>query len=168
MTMARLILKASAALLLVACVACGKGKSPQAAAPDSIPGTTFRKDAVLTVSSSSGQTKATFDIEIAATEETTRQGLMYREKMEPGQAMLFDPQGLSRTPFWMKNTYIPLDIVFIGEDKKVMHIAGNTHPFSEDSIEPGGLYRYVLEINAGLAQKLNLNIGDTITWTNSD
>lgn len=133
--------------------------------PQTDAGPVFRHDADLTITAPDGILRASFAVEIAATEQATRQGLMFRESMPADHAMLFDPQGLSRNPFWMKNTYLPLDIIFIDADRKILHIAENTHPFSEDAIEPGGLYRYVLEINAGLAQKQNLTIGDKVTWT---
>ncbi|MFO8144779.1 MAG: DUF192 domain-containing protein [Candidatus Syntrophosphaera sp.] len=127
--------------------------------------TEFRKDGELTIFSSGGDKKAEFAIEIASTEKASMQGLMYRESMEESQAMFFDPQGLANTPFWMKNTYIPLDIIFIDADNTIIHIVENTRPFSEEKIYSNGIYRYVLEINAGLAGKLGLTTGDKIIWT---
>jgi len=142
-------------------------KSPETdqTAESAIPGTIFRKDGELSILAPDGNLRGSFGIELANTERTITQGLMYRESMASNQAMLFDPQGLSRNPFWMKNTYLPLDILFIDDERRIMHIAENTHPFSEETIQPGGIYRYVLEINAGLAHQLKLNIGDTLTWT---
>jgi uncharacterized membrane protein (UPF0127 family) len=93
------------------------------------------------------------------------QGLMYREEMAPDRGMLFDPEGLSDTYFWMKNTYMPLDIIFIDADQRVLNIARDTVPFSTEQIKPDGIYRYVLEINAGLAQKHDIDVGDKIEWT---
>ncbi|MGC9362801.1 MAG: DUF192 domain-containing protein, partial [Candidatus Syntrophosphaera sp.] len=108
---------------------------------------------------------ARFDIEIASSEQASMQGLMYRENLDESQAMLFDPEGLANTPFWMKNTYIPLDIIFIDDDNRIMNIVENTRPFSEERIYSDGIYRYVLEINAGLSEKHGLTPGDRIEWT---
>ena len=74
---------------------------------------------------------------------------MYRESMAENQGMLFDPEGASDTAFWMKNTYIPLDIIFIDINKRISYIVENTVPFSEELIEAPAIYRYVLELNAG-------------------
>jgi uncharacterized protein len=129
-----------------------------------VSGTVFRKDGTLSISSADGNLKGEFDIEIAATEKASMQGLMYRESMDKNQGMLFDPQGLTKTPFWMKNTYIALDIIFIDNDKKIMHIEENTHPYSEQTLDPEGVYRYALEINAGLSKQLEIKIGDKVSW----
>ena len=130
-----------------------------------IQGTEFRKDGELFIHASDGKLKAGFEIEVASSEQASLQGLMYRESMDVSQAMFFDPRGLANTPFWMKNTYIPLDIIFIDADEKIMHIVENTRPFSEERVYSNGIYRYVLEINAGLSEEYGLRIGDRIKWT---
>jgi uncharacterized membrane protein (UPF0127 family) len=154
-------------VILAAFLALGLGackKEAQEPVPEVIMGTEFRHDADLTVTGQDGKQKAAFEVEIAATEEANMQGLMYRESMARNRGMLFDPEGLSRNPFWMKNTYMPLDIIFIDENSRIMKIAAHTKPFSEDTIDSGGIYRYVLEINAGLSDELGLAIGDKISW----
>ena len=148
---------------------CGRQASHQASgdpARDStlVSKSSFRKDAELLISAPDGTIRANFEVEIAATREETTRGLMWRESMAPNQGMLFDPHGLSNTSFWMKNTYLPLDIIFIDAERRILNIAENTHPFSEELIEPADVYRYVLEINAGTAREHNISIGDTITW----
>ena len=76
--------------------------------------------------------------------------------------MLFD-FGRSRViGMWMENTHIPLDMIFITEGGKVASIAENAVPFSREVIESGGPVRYVLEVNAGIAEKLSLKVGDTV------
>ena len=153
--------------LLFFCLALGfngcKSK-PEEKPVETIPGTEFRKDATLTITAPTGEVKATYEIEIADTENACTQGLMYRESMAENRGMLFDPKGLADTPFWMKNTYIPLDIIFIDKDKKIIQITENNTPFSEEMIAPMGSYRYVLELNAGQAAKHNLKIGDLVQW----
>lgn len=153
--------------LILSLGACNKNPKSRQDDPaeNAISGTIFRKDGELSIQAPDGCMRGQFDIELANTEKTVNQGLMYRESMAENQAMLFDPRGLSRNPFWMKNTYIPLDILFIDDAQQIINIAENTHPFSEESIDPRGIYRHVLEINAGLAHKLNLSIGDKVTWT---
>ncbi len=131
---------------------------------DNIEGTDFRFDALLTISTESDAPKASYEVEIASTAKATAQGLMHRESMAENQGMLFDPEGLSNTAFWMKNTYIPLDIIFIDTNKRISYIVENTIPFSEELIEAPDIYRYVLEINAGQTKKKELKIGDKIKW----
>ncbi len=162
--MVRKILIISLALLLCLVLSACKHKEKESV-PETMPGTEFRHDATLTVSAPNGSVKARFEVEIAATPEATMQGLMYREEMAPDHGMLFDPEGLSNTYFWMKNTYMPLDIIFIDADQRVLNIARDTVPFSTEQIKPDGIYRYVLEINAGLAQKHDIDVGDKIEWT---
>lgn len=161
--MRKLFLLALSALLIIGLNACKpKGEETR---PEALPGTQFRRDAILSVSAPDGSLRTTFEVEIAATPNATRQGLMYRAEMAPNRGMLFDFQGLTNTTFWMKNTYIPLDVVFIDEDSRILSIASDAKPFSTDKIPPGGIYRYALEINAGQAKQHNLTIGDKIEWT---
>lgn len=153
--------------LLVLCISLGFygcRSKPEEKPVETIPGTEFRKDATLTITSPTGDIKAVYEIEIAATKTACTQGLMYRESMAENRGMLFDPRSPAETPFWMKNTYIPLDIIFLDKDKKIMQITENNTPFSEDMIATRESYRYVLELNAGQAAKHNLKIGDQIQW----
>lgn len=178
MTILRALLIPAAILALALMPGCKDGKQAQTGQTDSLQAEqldkyarppadslAFRKDAELQISSPDGKVvRGKFDVEIAATEEATMRGLMWRERMEDNQGMLFDPDGLSNTSFWMKNTYLALDMVFIGEDRKIIHIAENTKPFSEERVSPGGIYRYVLEVKAGTCYKHNIKIGDMVTW----
>lgn len=149
-------------LVSLALIACSKDQ-PEAE-EQIIEGTEFRFDAILTLESANGSPKASYEIEIASSREASMQGLMYRESMEENQGMFFDPEGLSDTAFWMKNTYIPLDIIFIDTKKQVKYIVENTVPFSEKLIECPEPYRYVLELNAGQVNKNEIKIGDKIKW----
>lgn len=148
--------------LSLALIACPKAQIEKE--ESMIEGTQFRLDAVLTVKSMSDKPKASYEIEIASSREASMQGLMYREKMAENQGMFFDPEGISDTAFWMKNTYIPLDIIFIDTKKQVEYFVENTVPFSEDLIQCPEPYRYVLELNAGQVKKNEIKIGDKIEW----
>lgn len=105
-----------------------------------------------------------FNVEIAKDLSSHSKGLMFRKEMPQNSGMLFifdEPQELQ---FWMKNTYISLDILFIDEEDKIIHIASDTTPLSESYISSTKSVIKVLEINAGLAQKLDINVGDKVIY----
>ena len=108
---------------------------------------------------------ATLDIEIADTEYKTQTGLMYRNSMEKNQAMLFVFQTEERRSFYMKNTEIPLDIIYFNSEKKLMSIQKNAKPHDESSLPSESESQYVLEVNAGLSDKWNLEKGDSFEFT---
>jgi len=124
----------------------------------------FTKQGIAMFYNKDGSEKCRFEIEIADTEEKQKTGLMYRDSMAVNQAMLFTFNKPDNQSFWMKNTYLPLDIVYIGPDSVIVSIGENTKPFSEEQVNSNGLAQYVLEINAGLSQKLNLKAGDKFSW----
>lgn len=107
-----------------------------------------------------------FNVEIAETDSERSRGLMFREKLDLDKGMLFIFEEEGEYSFWMKNTLIPLDIVWINEVKEVVFIGENARPCTEEyvcpSINPGKNAKYVLEINAGIAEKIGLKIGDKI------
>ncbi len=103
------------------------------------------------------------NIEIADTDYETQTGLMYRNAMEEQQGMLFIFPEASMHSFYMKNTQIPLDILFIDKNLKIASIHKNAEPYSEASIPSKVPVQYVLEINAGLTAKWGLAIGDSIS-----
>jgi uncharacterized membrane protein (UPF0127 family) len=104
-----------------------------------------------------------FLVEIAANDEQRARGLMYRKDLPEGRGMLFDFKREQDVGFWMKNTYIPLDMIFIRGDGTVRRIAANTEPLSERSVPAGGPVRYVLEVIGGTAAKLGIEPGDKVT-----
>jgi len=157
--MAALLLVLLLASALLACRPEAKEKSdPKPETP------IFRKDGELSVLGPDGAVKASFDIEIASTEAALQTGLKYRESMQPNQGMLFIFDGRQSYGFWMKGTYMSLDMLFINYENKIFHIAESTTPFSEDPIEPDGFNKYTLELLAGSCQKHNIKTGDTIEW----
>jgi uncharacterized membrane protein (UPF0127 family) len=103
-----------------------------------------------------------FAVELASTPEEHAKGLMYRRQLPEGQGMLFDFHREQPTSFWMKNTYIPLDMIFIRGDGRILRIAENTVPLSEALVPSGGPVRAVLEVNAGTAKKLGIAPGDRV------
>ncbi|MCF0072595.1 DUF192 domain-containing protein [Dyadobacter sp. CY261] len=104
------------------------------------------------------------DVEIAENEAERNKGLMFRPFLPDSVGMLFIFEQPGEHSFWMKNTAIPLDIVYVGPDKKIISIAENTRPYSEESIPPYGLVKYVVEFNAGFTKSNNIQSGDAISF----
>jgi uncharacterized membrane protein (UPF0127 family) len=103
-----------------------------------------------------------FTVEIADTEAAREKGLMFRKSMPPGQGMLFDFHSDQPVRFWMKNTYIPLDMIFIRSDGRILNIAENTTPMSEKEVPSAGPVQAVLEVRGGTARKLGIAPGDRV------
>ena len=103
-----------------------------------------------------------FRVELAATPEQRRQGLMFRERLEAGHGMLFDFGRTAPATMWMRNTYIPLDMLFIDADGVIQRIAADTTPLSDDVISSGGPVRAVLELPAGTSADLGIEAGDRV------
>ncbi|PHQ29539.1 DUF192 domain-containing protein [Leeuwenhoekiella nanhaiensis] len=103
-------------------------------------------------------------IELAETAYEIETGLMYRESMEPNQGMLFIFEDERPHNFYMKNTYIPLDLFFITKDQKIATIIKNAKPLDESSLPSEVPVQYVLEVNAGAAAQWNIQEGDSISW----
>jgi uncharacterized protein len=104
-----------------------------------------------------------FGVEMALTPEEQAKGLMFRKELPEGQGMLFDFHQEQPTSFWMKNTYVSLDMIFIRGDGRILRIAENTVPLSEALVPSGGPVRAVLEVVAGTAKKLGIAPGDRVT-----
>lgn len=124
----------------------------------------FTKEGTLNVIGADGKTKVTLEIEIAETQDELRQGLKNRETLADNQGMLFIMDGQTKHPFWMQDTYLALDMIFVEQDKSIFEVVENTTPFSEEMIEPKMINTYTLEIRAGLAKKYNIIAGDRIEW----
>ncbi len=104
----------------------------------------------------------TFAVEVMRTPEQRSVGLMYRQQLEEGSGMLFDFGDTRQVRMWMKNTLIPLDMVFISESGNIAGIAHNTIPMSTEILSSPKPVRYVLEINAGTSRKLGFKVGDQV------
>lgn len=146
-------------MILVSC----KSESKQAIKTETV---SFTKEGELTILSEESEAiKASFEIEIAESEYETQTGLMYRKSMKENRGMLFIQPTESLQYFYMKNTEIPLDIIYIDSGMKIVSFQKNAQPFNEDTLPSNVPARYVFEINAGLSDKLGLQVGDSISFT---
>lgn len=103
--------------------------------------------------------------ELARTETEKARGLMFREELDSDAGMLFVYQTEDERGFWMKDTYVPLDIIFINKERQVVSISSNTKPNQTDEIYySDGKAMYVLELNAGKAEELEIKTGNAITF----
>jgi len=103
-----------------------------------------------------------FSVEVMRTDEELQHGLMFRKDLPEGRGMLFDFRPERPVSMWMKNTLIPLDMIFIQADGRILRIAENTEVESEKIIPSGGPVRGVLEVIAGTAKKLGIKPGDRV------
>ena len=106
----------------------------------------------------------TFNVEVAKTIEERRSGLMYRKKLLNNEGMLFIFPREKIIQLWMKNTYIPLDVIFISENKIIVYLKKNIEKLSETIVKSKVKSRYALEFNAGLINKLDIEIGDKVLF----
>lgn len=116
---------------------------------------------VLTVHSDNGNHR--FSVEVAATPEQQQRGLMFRRSLAPDQGMIFPYDPPQEVGFWMKNTFIPLDMIFIRQDGTIARIA-HAQPLTLDSVPSGEPVSAVLEIRAGRAAQLGIKEGDRLDW----
>lgn len=152
------------ACALVACspqVAAEAGPAVEATQADTHPvsGLTIIP---LTVTGDSG--KHAFRVEVAATPQAQSKGLMFRTELPDDEGMIFPYDGTRAQSFWMKNTPLPLDIIFIGPDRKISNIAAMTTPYSLDPVYSIGPVLGVLELRGGRAAELGIVAGDMVEW----
>ena len=102
------------------------------------------------------------------TAETRARGLMYRQELGPDAGMLFDFFEERPVSFWMRNTFIPLDMLFIASDGTIRNIHINARPHDPTSIPSGGPVQFVLEIPGGRSKELGIKAGDTVTHDRID
>ncbi len=119
---------------------------------------------VVPLTVSSAEAKHEFRVEIAASSAEQAKGLMFRTELGPDEGMIFPREPADVASFWMKNTPLPLDIIFVGVDGRIMNIAANTVPYSLDPVPADGLTSLVLEIPGGRAEELGIAAGDTVEW----
>lgn len=105
-----------------------------------------------------------FRVELARTPQEQAKGLMFRTDLGPNEGMIFPfdpPRGAS---FWMRNTVIPLDLIFVGVDGRISNIAADAIPYDESNLNSIGLARAVLELRGGRAAELGIVPGDKVEW----
>ncbi|MBT8184333.1 MAG: DUF192 domain-containing protein [Eudoraea sp.] len=125
----------------------------------------FTKEAELSIyKEATDSVVVQLNIEIADSDYETQTGLMYRESMAEHQGMLFIFPEEAMRSFYMKNTKIPLDIIYIDRELRISSIQKNAKPLDESGLPSDAPAQYVLEVNAGLADKWNLEIGDRIEY----
>jgi uncharacterized membrane protein (UPF0127 family) len=125
----------------------------------------FKKEGTLQITKAdSDSIIKTLDIEIADNDYETQTGLMYRTKLETNHGMLFIFPDTQMRSFYMKNTKIPLDIIYIDNNKTIVSLQRNAKPFDETSLPSEAPAKYVLEINGGLSDEWQLEIGDKIVF----
>lgn len=125
----------------------------------------FRKDGELAfLSSDKKETIQNIDIEIVKDEAAIQQGLMYRKSMDENRGMLFMMPEMGPQSFWMKNTHISLDIIFINRNRQIVTIHKNTEPFSEKSLPSSQNAQYIVEVNGGYCDKHGIKKGDFVKW----
>lgn len=155
-----MLLIAAAALYFIFLHGCNQGNNPDEEYM-------FKKNGELTFSDTSG-VLLKIDIQIARTEFDRQLGLMFRKSMNENQGMLFIfPDNRVRS-FWMRNTEIPLDIIFIDSSKTILNIAKNTTPYSDNSYSSSAPAKYVVEVNGGFSDMHNIAQGDKISWTSTE
>jgi len=125
---------------------------------------TFKKEGELTFTDSLGNAKIKIDLEIADNEYERQLGLMNRKSMEENQGMLFIFEFERMQSFWMRNTLIPLDMLFINKEKKIVTIHKNTKTLSAQSYPSTAPAIYVVEVVGGFTDKYNIVVGDQIFW----
>jgi uncharacterized membrane protein (UPF0127 family) len=127
----------------------------------------FQKEGELIFRSPDGQKNLTrLEIEIADDSYQRAQGLMFRKSMPDTRGMLFTFETAEEQSFWMRNTYIPLDILYINDKLEVVSIQKNCATLSDKPLPSGKPAQYVVEINAGLSDKLGIKPGSKVAWVN--
>lgn len=130
---------------------------------------TFTKEGELSLKKSkTDSTLVTLDIEIADDEYQTQTGLMYRKSMAKNQAMLFIFEDEKPRSFYMKNTEIPLDIIYINSKNTIVSIQKNAQPLDKTSLPSNAPAKYVLEVNAGLCDVWELEVGDFMKYSKNN
>jgi uncharacterized protein len=146
-----------ALFLALAMAGCGSAGNEAAAR------TASASTVALTISTAAQ--KHGFRVEVARTEVQQERGLMFRSHLEPNAGMIFPMNPPRMASFWMKNTIIPLDMIFIRADGSIARIAAQTVPYSLAPVSSGEPVAAVLEIAGGRAAELGINEDDKVVWT---
>lgn len=145
--------------LLAVAVSISVAARPGAAQQDAV---AFETDELAIVTA--GGATHRFTVELARTPQQQAHGLMFRENLAPDRGMLFLHERAHIASMWMKNTYIPLDMLFIAGDGRIVKIAERTVPRSRQGISSGQPVKAVLELRGGTADRLGLAPGDRVRY----
>ena len=119
---------------------------------------------VIPLKISSAKGDHVFQVERAQSFAEQEKGLMFRTTMGADEGMVFIRTPPDRAQFWMRNTVIPLDLIFIGRDNRILNIAANAVPYDETPLPSAGIAAAVLELNGGRAAELGIAPGDVVAW----
>lgn len=122
----------------------------------------YQKSLIPTLVAEIGSQK--FTLEIADTPDKQARGLMFRKELPKSNGMIFINEADRINSMWMKNTYIPLDMIFLDKDKKVIGILENIPPMTLDQRTIGKPSKYVIELNAGAVKEIGLKVGDSVKF----
>lgn len=166
-------MRGTALLLACAVMACSPGTAEAGAKSDA---KTLAEAAavhpisglpVIPLTIKTAQGKKSFRVELAVTNQEQAKGLMFRTEMGANEGMLFIRNSPGVASFWMRNTVIPLDIIYIGTDGRILNIV-NAIPYDETPLRSQGIAAAVLELNGGRAEQLGIKPGDSVSWTMPD
>ncbi|WP_247712065.1 DUF192 domain-containing protein [Qipengyuania qiaonensis] len=154
---------------LVACSPQTQAESPadkavsvtETAAPDVHPVSGLK---IIPLTVMRGDERIGFRVEVADTREAQAKGLMFRTELGDFEGMIFPHDGNTAQSFWMKNTPLSLDIIFVGPDSRISNIAAMTEPYSLESVYSVGPVLGVLELRGGRAEELGIEAGDLVEW----
>ena len=150
------------ALVLAACSPQSATEATPAAAVPSVHPVSGLPVIPLSVATARGPHR--FRVEVARSEAEQARGLMFRTELGPDEGMIFPREPADVASFWMKNTPLPLDIIFIGTDHRILNIAAKTTPYSLTPVGAVGLTGAVLEIPGGRAEQLGIVPGAKVDW----
>ena len=160
-------MKPIAALCLTACLAACSPQPAAEATPATEAGVPARHResglAVVPLTVTTARATHRFQVEVAATPAEQQKGLMFRTAMGPDEGMIFPNSPPEVRSFWMKNTVIPLDIIYIGPDRRILNIVRG-EPYSTASLPSTGPVINVLELVAGRSEQLGIKPGDRVAW----
>jgi len=160
--MLRILLSVAISLSVLA--GCQSGSSKKAVSTD-IP---FRADGILDFIGSDGKLVTRIAIEIAESDSAQTRGLMDRRSLPKRGGMIFIDSEPSERSFWMRNTPLPLDIIFVRSDSSIANIVEQTTPYSDLHIDSDGLAQFVVEVRAGFASSHSILPGQHVRWSRSN
>jgi uncharacterized membrane protein (UPF0127 family) len=150
------------ALLLAACspqAGAGAAPTPEAPATHAVSGLQ-----VIPLTIKAGGKTHRFQVEVAASDEAQTRGLMFRTEMGADEGMIFPKEPAQQRSFWMRNTVIPLDMIFVGVDHRIVNVIANAEPYTLEPRPSAGPVIAVLELNGGRAAALGIGPGAQVSW----